>query len=136
MAVKVGTYSIDRGGADVRGDGGGVAEVGVDAGEKAARAGLDALDDDVALALLVAVAAGAVELAEVGDLEAVDGDGADTVVLDDLVLGALGTTAGDGGVTVTLDRESVWGSSRRPPTRRWRQCRHPGSRHPRSGRHR
>lgn len=101
------SYSLDFGGAGV-GDGGGVAEVGVDAGELAAGVGLDVLDDDVAAAgVAVAVAAGAVQLAEVGDGEAVDGDGADGVVLDDLVLGALGTTAGDGDITVALDRESV-----------------------------
>lgn len=62
----------------------------------------------MALALLVAVAARAVQLAEVGDLEAVDGNGTNTVVLDDLVLGALSTTAADLSVTVALDGESIY----------------------------
>ena len=61
----------------------------------------------MALGALLAVSAGAVELAEVGNLEAVDGDGSGTVVLDDLVLGAGGTSTGDGGVTVLLQGESI-----------------------------
>ncbi|KAJ8116580.1 hypothetical protein OPT61_g2028 [Boeremia exigua] len=98
---------LDAGSAGGAVDGGGVAEVGVDADEELAAVGLDVLDDNVALGALLAVSAGAVELAEVGDLEAVDGDGTGTVVLDDLVLSASGTTTGDGGVTVLLEGESV-----------------------------
>lgn len=89
-------------------DGGGVAEVGVDADEQLAGGGLDVLDNNVALGALLAVSARAVELAEVGDLEAVDSDGSGSVVLDDLVLGTSGTAAGDGGVTVLLQGESIW----------------------------
>lgn len=44
----------------------------------------------------VAVAAAAVQLAKVLDGEVGDGHAATTVVLDDLVLGAGGTTAADG----------------------------------------
>lgn len=58
-------------------------------------------------AILLAVAARAVELAEVLDGEAVDRDGTNTVVLDDLVLGAGGTSTGDGGVTVLLQGEGI-----------------------------
>lgn len=98
---------LDVGSAGGGVDGGGVAEVGVDADEELAAGGLDVLDDNVALGALLAVAAGAVELAEVGDLEAVDGDGAGSVVLDDLVLGAGSTTTGDGGVTILLQGKSI-----------------------------
>jgi hypothetical protein len=62
----------------------------------------------VALGTLLAVSAGAVELAEVGDLKAVDGDGSSAVVLDDLVLSSSGTAPGDGGVTVLLQGEGIW----------------------------
>lgn len=82
---------LDGGGARA-GDGGDVALVGVDADEHLATVGLDVLDDDVALAHDLAVSAAAVQLAEVDDGEAVDGHRAKTVVLDDLVLSALGST--------------------------------------------
>ena len=58
-------------------------------------------------AILLAVAARAVELAEVLDGEAVDRDGTNTVVLDDLVLGVASTTTDDLAVTVTLEGKSV-----------------------------
>lgn len=51
----------------------------------------------MALEHLVAVSAGAVELAEVVDGEVGDGEGAAAVVLEDLVFGALGSAADDGG---------------------------------------
>ena len=98
---------LDGGSAGSAVDGGSVAEVGVDSDEELAVGGLDVLDDNVALGALLAVSAGAVELAEVGNLEAVDGDGSGTVVLDDLVLGAGGTSTGDGGVTVLLQGEGI-----------------------------
>lgn len=88
-------------------DGSGVAKVGVDADEELAGGGLDILDHDVTLGALLAVSAGAVELTEVGDLEAVDGDGSGAVVLDHLVLGSGGTAAGDGGITILLQGEGV-----------------------------
>jgi hypothetical protein len=46
-------------------------------------------------------------LAEVHDLETVDGDRALAVVLDDLVVGGLGTSALDHGVAVALEGESI-----------------------------
>jgi hypothetical protein len=98
---------LDVGSAGSAVDGGSVAEVGVDADEQLAGGGLDVLDHDVALGALLAVPAGAVELAEVGDLEAVDGDGSGAVVLDHLVLGSGSTAAGDGCVTVLLQGEGV-----------------------------
>lgn len=68
---------------------------------------LDVLDDNGAGDRVLAVTASTVELAEVGDLETVDGDGSLTVVLDDLVGGRLGTSALDEGVTVTLQGKSI-----------------------------
>ena len=89
LAVALGTLEaladdLDAGGDGV-GDGGGVAEVLVDAGEQVTRGGGDAVDGHVALVHGVAVAAGAVQLAEVLDGEVGDGDSAGTVVLDDLL---------------------------------------------------
>ena len=58
--------------------------------------------------LLIAVAAGPVELAKVVDGEAVDVDLAAGVVLDDLVVGALGTAADDVvGAAAALERKGV-----------------------------
>lgn len=83
------------------GDGAGVAIVGVDAAEGAAVHGDDVVNDDVPrAAVAVAVAAAPHDLAEVLGVEAADGDGADAVDLDDLVLGGEGAAAGDGHVTV------------------------------------
>ena len=114
-------------------DGGGVTEVGVDASEELAVGGCDALDHDVAFGALLAVAAGAVELAEGVDCEAVDRDGSGAVVLDDFVLGASCAAAGDGSVAIALEGKSVcrmsisqhekWSEKayprRRQPTIRW-----------------
>lgn len=97
---------LDRGSAGA-GDGGDVALVGVDAGQDLSVVGLDVLDDNVAGAHLLAVTARSVELAEVDNGEAVDGDRAETVVLDDLVRSTSGTTAADDSVTVTLEGESI-----------------------------
>ena len=98
---------LDAGSASGAVDGGGVAEVGVDADEQLSAGGLDVLHHHVALGALLAVAARAVQLAEVGDLEAVDGDGAGAVVLDHLVCGAGGTAAGDGCVAVLLEGQGI-----------------------------
>ena len=98
---------LDVGSAGSAVDGSGVTEVGVDTGEKLAAGGLDVLDNNVALGALLAVSAGAVELAKVRNLEAVDGDGTGTVVLDDLVSGAGGTSTDDGGVAILLQGESI-----------------------------
>lgn len=98
---------LDGGSASSAVDGSSIAEVGVDANEKLAVGGLDVLDDNVALGALLAVSARAVELTEVGDLEAIDGDGSGSVVLDDLVLSASGTSTRDGGVTIFLQGKSI-----------------------------
>lgn len=88
-------------------DGGDVALVGVDASEDLSVEGLDVLDDNVAGAHLLAVTARSVELTEVDNGEAIDGDRSETVVLDDLVLSTGSTTALDESVTVTLEGESI-----------------------------
>ena len=71
----------------------------------------------MAFVLGLAVAAAAVELAEVVDGEARDVHGAAAVVLQDLVLSAESAAAGDGGGLagcLLLDGESVL-ADRRPP---------------------
>ena len=63
---------------------GSVSVVGVDASKNLAARRFHVLDgDDTLGAVTLAVTARAVKLAEVGDGEAVDGDGRGTVVLDD-----------------------------------------------------
>ena len=57
--------------------------------------------------IATAVSARAVELAEVVDGEAVDGDGSLAVVLDDLVFGTSGTSTNDIGVSIPLQGESI-----------------------------
>jgi hypothetical protein len=88
-------------------DGGDVTLVGVDTSQDLSVVGLDVLDDNVASAHLLAVTARSVKLTEVNNGEAVDGDGTETVVLDDLVFSTSGTTALDESVTVTLEGESI-----------------------------
>lgn len=105
-ALELAANLLDGGRARA-GNLGNVALVGVDADEQLAVVCLDVLDDDIALAHDLAVAARAVQLAEVDDGEAVNGDGAQAVVLDDLVLGTGGTAASDGGVTVALEGQGV-----------------------------
>lgn len=148
-ALEFSADCLDAGGAGT-GNLGSVTKVGVDAGEELAGLGDDVLDDDVTLSALLAVTARAIELAEVDNSEAVDRDGTRTVVLDDLILSTGGTTAGDGGITIALEGESVclvvsvaWRLShletclrRRPPTIRSRWCKNPRSEHLRSDRHR
>lgn len=85
-----------------------VAEVGVDADEELAVGSLDVLNDDVALGTLLAIAAGAVQLAKGIDLEAVNSDCARAVVLDDFVFGGNCAAAGDGSVPVFLKGKRVW----------------------------
>src|SRR4051812_25947393 len=63
-ALELLADGLDRCGAGV-GDGGGTSEVGVDAGEDLAVVGLDVLDDNGARNAVLAVTAGAVQLAEV-----------------------------------------------------------------------
>jgi hypothetical protein len=99
---KLGADFLDIGSTGAR-DRSGVTKVGVDASKELTRLSNNVLDDDVALCALLAVSARAVELAEVDDGEAVDGDSSGAVVLDDLVFSASGTTAGHSGITVTLE---------------------------------
>ena len=64
----------------------------------------------MALRHALAVAAGAIELAEIVNREAGDRKGAATVVLEDFVLGAKGTAASDFScfaVGLILDRKGV-----------------------------
>jgi hypothetical protein len=107
-ALELDAKLLDAGGAGV-GDGGDVAIVGVDAGEDLAARGLDVLDGDVALgAVALAVAARAVELAEVLRAEAVDGHRRGGVVLDDLVVGVAGAAALDHDGAAALEGEGVF----------------------------
>jgi hypothetical protein len=111
-ALELLADGLDRRSAGV-GDGGGSTKVGVDTGEQLAVGRLDVLDDDAAGDRVLAVTAGTVKLAKVGDLESIDGDGTLAVagivsvglevmevdlLLDDLVLGSLGSSADDVGV--------------------------------------
>lgn len=77
----------------------------------AAVTGRDTLDVDVTLALLGAVAARAVQLAVVLDVEVDDVHSTAAIVLDDLVRGVEGATADDPGLltglVVLLQEESV-----------------------------
>jgi hypothetical protein len=86
----------------------GTAEVGVNTGKDLAVVGLDILDNNAASNAVLAVTASAVQLAEVHNLETVDGNGALAVVLDDLVVSGLGTSAFDHGVAVALEGESIF----------------------------
>lgn len=96
-------------GAARSGDVGGVTVVGVDANQVGDTLGLDVLDDDVAGATVVgAVTASAVELAGVDDGEVLDSDGSAAVVLDNLVLGLLGTTALDQDITSAEGRDGIY----------------------------
>ena len=107
VALELLADELGAGGAGV-GDGGDVAVVGVDAGEELAAGGLDVLDGDGALgAVALAVAARAVQLAEVLHAEAVDGHGRGAVVLDHLVLGAARSAALDHGGSGALEGEGV-----------------------------
>lgn len=96
-------------GAARSGDVGGVTVVGVDANQVGDALGLDVLDDDVAGATVVgAITASAVELAGVDDGEVLDSDGTAAVVLDNLVLSLLGTTALDQDVTSAEGRDGIY----------------------------
>ena len=66
---------------------------------------------------IITVAAAAVQLAEVLNSEAADADGATTVVLDNLVVGTVGTTTDDVGcvtIVLLLDRKGVLADSAPP----------------------
>lgn len=99
---------LDAGAARSR-DVGGVAVVGVDANQVGDTLGLDVLDDDMAGATVVgAVTASAVELAGVDDGEVLDSDGSAAVVLDNLVLGLLSTTALDQDIASAEGRDGIY----------------------------
>ena len=68
---------------------------------------LDVLDDDAAGNGVLAVTASTVKLAEVGNLETIDGDDSLTVVLNNLVRGRLGASTLDHGVAITLQGKSI-----------------------------
>lgn len=72
-----------------------VTVVGVDAHQvRSNTVYLDVLDDNIARATVAsAVAAAAVDLADVGESGVLDGDGSAAVVLDDLVFGRVGSAA-------------------------------------------
>jgi len=114
LAVVVGTLEVlanvlDAAGLDAL-ESGSVAVVGVDTSKELALSGGDVREDDVALGLGLAVAAAAVKLAKVVNSEAGNRHGTAAVVLENLVLGAEGTTARDGGGLaglLLLDGEGV-----------------------------
>lgn len=87
-----------------------VAQVGVDADELATVLGDDTRHVDLALAVAVAlaVAARAVDLAVVLGVEVDDVHGAAAVVLDDLVRGVVGAAADDVGGAVALEADGVF----------------------------
>lgn len=97
------------GGSARAADGSHIAIVGVDADKVGSYAvGLDVLDDNVAgAAVASAVAAATVKLAGVDDGEAIDGNSAAAVVLDDLVLGVLCTSTLDEDVAAAEGRDGV-----------------------------
>lgn len=87
-----------------------IAQVGVDAHELATVLSNDASHVDLARALAVAlaVAARAVDLAVVFSVEVDDVHGAAAVVLDDLVRGVVGAAADDVGGAVALEADGVF----------------------------
>jgi len=87
-----------------------VAQVGVDANQLAAVLGDDTGHVDLARALAVAlaVAAGAVDFAVVFGVEVDDVHSAAAVVLDDLVRGVVGAAADDVGGAVALEADGVF----------------------------
>jgi len=90
-------------------DGGSVAIVAVDTSKGLAAHSSDARDGHGTLGHRVAIAAGAVELAKVVDGEVFDTDFAAGVVLDDLVVSTLGTTANDAvGTAAFLEGECIY----------------------------
>jgi hypothetical protein len=118
-ALELDTKLLDAGGAGV-GNSSNITIVGVDASEDLAAGGLDVLDGDVALgAVALAVAAGAVELAEVLGAEAVDGDRGGGVVLDDLVVGVARAAALDHDGAGALEGEGVFADVGPPDVWGW-----------------
>jgi hypothetical protein len=118
-ALELLADGLDAGGAST-GDGGSSTEVGVDASEDLAIVGLDVLDDDGAGDGVLAVTACPVELAEVDSgcgriscchrhvvlgilTEAVNGDSALAVVLNDLVRSSLSSSTPDRSIAISLE---------------------------------
>lgn len=108
-ALILSADGLDLSSARLGVDGGRVAVVAVDADKVLAVGSSDALQDNVALGHGVTVSAGAVQLTEVCDCKARDSHSATAVVLDDLVLGALRSTADDvEGAVAGLEGEGVY----------------------------
>jgi hypothetical protein len=63
------------------------------------------------LPVLLAVSTTAVQFSEISDGEAIDGNGTNAVVLDNLVGGTTSTTTNDLTVTVTLEGQSILANS-------------------------
>lgn len=87
-----------------------IAVVGVDSDQGRHVLGLDVLDNNLARALalvVAAVAARAVKLACVHNSESINGDGSGTVVLHNLVLGLLGAATLDEGISGAEDGNGV-----------------------------
>jgi hypothetical protein len=118
-ALELLADGLDAGGAST-GDGRSSTEVGVDASEDLAIVGLDVLDDDGAGDGVLAVTACPVELAEVDSgcgriscchrhvvlgilTEAVNGDSALAVVLNDLVRSSLSSSTPDRSIAISLE---------------------------------
>ena len=93
-----------------------VAVVTVDANKIARHAiSLDVLDDNAARTAIVgAVTTAAVQLAGIDDGEVLDGNGAATVMLDDLVLGLCGTAALDQDIAGTESGDGVFADITEP----------------------
>lgn len=93
-------------------DDGSVTKVAVDANKVGGQTeGADVLDDNVTGGLLLvvgAVTARAVELAGIDDGVVADGNSTSTVVLDNLVLGLLGTASNDEGVASSENGDSIF----------------------------
>lgn len=91
-------------------DSSGVAVVRVDADQvRSNTVDLDVLDDNIARATVAsAVAAAAVDLADVGESGVLDGDGSAAVVLDDLVFGRVGSAALPEDVAVAESGDGVY----------------------------
>lgn len=132
MVVVVGTLVLlanvlDRLGAGLS-DGSGIAIVAVDANKVLAIGSLDIVDGDFSSTavfplsvfpfhgrirgqqnspILLAVATAAVKFSKVLNGESINGDGSNTIVLDNLVLSTAGTTADDLAIAVTLEGQRI-----------------------------
>lgn len=81
------------GSAHIAPDSGGIAIVAVDASQNAPFDSSNPRNSDMALIHLIAISARAIKLSKIVRGEPLDVDGTGAIVLNDLVLGALGTTS-------------------------------------------